>query len=263
MDAINKGYTNLNLCLGGTSTVGYGLGAAQALGVKFYNRCGEIMDKPLIPNDYINIGKIKWIEDIYKEINFNVINDGITKACDLDNVNQLKIGKYFENQKENILKELQIVQNTVLQLTGLQSTVPYSGNAGGILYGIEQIFKLHHYSGGEYFNKLFHIEDMIRKNELIITGEGRYDNPYLQKIPVKIMQLAKQYRKRTLFICGQADGKCAQDLEEQKKYGIDQLISCSDYYNEYINNRIFSDEIEKYSEMTPIVLKDQLEKIGL
>ena len=177
-DAVDKGYRVINLCLGGTSTIGFGIGAAQALGVRFYDYNGKRLQKPLVPCDYSSIEKMDFEPNAFPGIYLRVINDGITRACDLSTVNPLKIGSMFEEQKELILNKIDESLQKVLQITGLHVEDAYSGNGGGIYFGIEPLFETEYCRGPEYFSNLFQIRDKIQDCELVVTAEGRFDNPH-------------------------------------------------------------------------------------
>ena len=261
LDAIKKGYTKINLCLGGTSTIGFGIGTAQALGVKFYDTDGQLFVTPLIPAEYKKISKMEYNPDFFCGVKLKIINDGITKACDLGTVNPLKIGDPFIEEKEAILNSIDEAFQNVLKITGLMANDAYSGNGGGIYYGVDKLFKAEYLKGADYFCNLFGMDRAMQGCELVITGEGRFDNPHLKKSPIIITELAKRYGKKVLFICGQADKKISGNKEQLKKIGIDQLICCENYYLTHELDKEYENNVIMYREMTPIILKEEFEKL--
>lgn len=262
-DAVDKGYHVINLCLGGTSTVGFGMGTAQALGVRFYGRNGTRLQNPLTPNDYFDIEKMDFASKAFSGIRLRVINDGITRACDLSTVNPLKIGRTFDEQKERILNRIDESFQKVLQITGLHAEDAYSGNGGGIYFGIENLFETEYFRGPEYFSDLFQISDKMQGSELVITGEGRFDNPHLKKSPIVITELARECGKKVIYVCGQADKQEAKNRENLKRIGIDVLISCEDSYLSQTSDQNYQSAIECYRDKTPLILKEEFSKIGL
>lgn len=262
-DAVDKGYHVINLCLGGTSTIGFGIGTAQALGVCFYDHNGKQLQKPLAPNDYSGIEKMDFEPDAFLGIHLRVINDGITRACDLGTVNPLKIGKVFSEQKEPILNKIDESFQNVLKITGLNAEDAYSGNGGGIYFGIEHLFETEYCRGPEYFSDLFQIRDKMQDCELIITGEGRFDNPHLKKIPIVITELARECGKKVIYVCGQADKEETQNRENLERIGIDVLISCDNSYLSQKPDQNYQSAIECYRDKTPLILKEEFSKIGL
>lgn len=262
-DAVNKGYRIINLCLGGTSTIGFGIGTAQALGARFYDRDGKQIQKLLMPADYMAIGRMEYDEGAFEGVHLRVVNDGITRACDLSTVNPLKIGKAFMEKREEILNKIDESFRNVLHITGLKEEDAYSGNGGGIYFGIKHLFETEYCSGTEYFCSLFKIRDAIRDCELVVTGEGRFDNPHLKKIPIVIAELAKEYGKKVLFVCGQADEQVVQSRKTMEEIGIDILISCNHYYASYHPDQNYQNEIELYRDKTPQIFAKEFAKIGL
>ena len=262
-DAVDKGYRVINLCLGGTSTIGFGVGTAQALGVRFYDYNGKRLQKPLVPSDYLSIEKMDFEPNAFPGIYLRVINDGITRACDLSTVNPLKIGRMFVEQTELILNKIDESLQKVLEITGLHAEDAYSGNGGGIYFGIEPLFETEYCKGAKYFSDLFQIRDKIQDCELVVTGEGRFDNPHLKKIPIVITELARECGKKVIYVCGQADKQEARNQENLDRIGIDVLISCADSYLSKKQDQTDQGEIEYYRENTPLILKEEFSKIGL
>ena len=184
-DALSKGYDKINLCLGGTSTIGYGMGTAQAMGVTFFDRTNKEIKEILTPKIYKEIHHVKVKKHYkYEKISFNIINDGITRACDLETVNPLKIGRTYEQQKDIILRDLNQAAENIFNLTGKSKETAYSGNGGCVYFGMQMLFSLQNYRGASYFSELFELEQKIMESDVVITGEGRCDNPHLKKLPV-------------------------------------------------------------------------------
>ena len=267
-DAISKGYKDIRLCLGGTSTVGYGMGTIQALGAEFYDESGSTITEPVTPADYLRVSRINFKTEKYPGIRLSVINDGVTRASDLDVVTPLKIGESFACQKAEILSAVDAACDKVYELTGLTPDDAWSGNGGGIYFGVEKMFNAEYYKGADYFCDLFGLDEKIAAVDAVITGEGRFDNPHLKKIPIVVAERAKKYNKPVIFTCGQiapewkAACSCLGDgiysSEELKNnYGIDLILSCTEYYEKY------SIETSKsvFAKYTPIILKERLDRV--
>lgn len=269
-DAIDAGFKDIRLCLGGTSTIGFGFGTAQALGVFFYDNNGNELASPVLPEMYSNISSVKWPEK-YSDIKLSVINDGITKASDLSVVNPLKIGKAFCAHKEEILSNIDMAMESVLQLTGYTAEDAWSGNAGGIYFGINKLFDAVYCKGADYFCEIFGLDQLISESDLVITGEGRFDNPHLKKIPVVVSEYALRRHKPVIFVCGQLSEEWkflsssekegiyySQQLKNQ--YGINTVLSCDDYY---MTHKIEKCDAATYKKYTPIILKERFKQIGV
>lgn len=253
-DAINRGYKNINLCLGGTSTVGFGMGFAQAMGAKFIDVNGESITKPITPKMMSKVDKI--IPSYFGDVVFTIINDGVTRAQDLSDVNPQKIGHYYDSEKQNILSELDKTLIDVCRLTGVSIDTPFAGNAGGVCFGIEMVTKGNYVKGTDFFMDLFGVERILNQVDLVITGEGKLDNPHTEKLPVSISLKAKKNGKKCLFICGQRDELATDQVVHE--YGIEDVICCRDYYAEIDSS--FIDSIDYYRKLAPLVIGKELNR---
>lgn len=252
MDAIDRGYKKINLCLGGTSTVGFGMGFAQAMGAVFYDYEGNIITKPIAPKDLNNVRKIK--AEKRNNVSFLVINDGVTSAYDLPFVNPQKIGRSFSDDKSIILEELDATLGKVCSLTRVSVDTPFAGNAGGMCFGIELVALGKYVKGTDFFMDSFGFAKKMRRAELIITGEGRLDNVHTEKLPVSISMASKMIGKKCLYICGQRGSDVIPPMLSE--YGIDDVLCCCDYYSEIETDYV--EAPETYRRLTPIVLRQEL-----
>lgn len=270
-DAIDQGFKDIRLCLGGTSTVGFGFGTAQALGAVFLDKDENEIPAPVMPEKYCDICTVKWPEK-RSGIKLSVINDGITKASDLNVVNPLKIGKAFSADKQGILSGIDRAMEAVFRLTGYTAEDDWSGNAGGIYYGINKLFDAGYYKGADYFCELFGLNALISESDIVITGEGRFDNPHLKKIPVVVSEYALRKHKPVIFVCGQLaeEWKLSSFSEKEgvyhsskleQQYGIHTVLSCDDYYvSQNMSDKCDTGTYKKY---TPIILKERFKQIGV
>ncbi len=256
-DAINKKYKRINICIGGTSTVSFGIGFAQALGVRFFDSNGLQIETPITTEMITEINRIEKTN--LSGVELNIINDGITTASDLKNINPQKIGVLFDPDKDMILKKLDDILQKTCSITGINTDTPFAGNGGGIRFGIECVTNAKYTLGTVYFMDLLGISKIIKNYDVVITGEGKLDNVYLEKLPVSICKATKKNNKKSIFICGQM----GRDVTEQdlQKYGINQVICCSDHYPEYSNRAV--NDVSEYKQLTPLVIECELKKLGL
>lgn len=268
-DAIKRSIKEVFLCLGGTSTIGYGLGVAQALGCEFFDISGRKLKAPIRLSEYNCINSIYWNDRIKNDVSMTVINDGITKGIDLDRVNPLKIGRHFSNKKRDILSRVDSLFSHVCQITGLSAYDPFSGNGGGIYYGIHNIFNPKYVKGSDFFCEIFNLENLIAKADLVITGEGRFDNPDLEKIPIAVSKMAKKHCKPVVYVCGlighemNLSGRgITQNDYYKKEYGIDVILSCEEDYDPHIMEQYYLAS-DYYIQYSPIILKERFSQIGV
>jgi len=235
-----KGFRNIIIGLGGTSTVDAGLGFLDALGVIFYDSKG-IQISPL------------YGEDISKVVNFDaygslLLNDdlNITFLCDakanfsqIETPTLLKIGSKYDQEKYNIFNQLKNGLDHTLKLSNnffsshrdFNNFSNFFGVAGGMLILSSFLIKnLKVQLGAEYFIHISNFENLVKKADLVITGEGMLDNSTLGKIPIKISLIAKKYNKKLIYIIGSTDEKLNSPIEympprELQELGISAILT--------------------------------------
>lgn len=270
-DAVEKGYRKIRLYIGGTSTVGCGMGFAQALGVLLYDKEGCLLDAPVLGGDLDRIHRIDTANAKYKNIQLEVIADGDAKSYEMARITRLKVGQAYEAQKEQIVEASGRGVENVVAVSGLAPDMAFSGAAGGLAFGIEQVFHPEYKMGAVYFADLLGLNQKIQEAELIITGEGRFDNTACGKTPASVASIAKKYGKQVLFVCGQIAKEEFSSYENGmimgnsrlKALGIDAVITCQDYYDEMPVTGSYEEKIALFREKTPELLAERFRRMQL
>lgn len=223
--AIEEGYKNIIIGIGGSATNDGGAGMLMALGAKLLDANGED-----IGLGAKGLGKLKSIdlynfhEDI-KDCNFVV-------ACDVDNplVGKRGASYVFGPQKgadEHMVKILdaklenfgKVVEDT-LEISLLQ--YPGAGAAGGMGAALLAFLDAELERGIDIVIEATQLERKIMDSNLVITGEGKIDGQtQFGKTPYGIATLAKKYNKPVIAIAG-GIGEDASVLYEK---GIDSIFS--------------------------------------
>lgn len=198
--AVSRGFNDIILGLGGSGCCDGGAGALAALGAKFRNIDGEIINCPC-GKDLENIYGAGFI-NIVKGINF-------TYACDVDNPYYGKNGAafVFAPQKGADKNEVQRLDNGLKMLNAFLpedvSRLRGAGAAGGICGGLYSVYGGKIKSGFDILADAYHLEEKIRESDMVITGEGKTDQQTLMgKLPYKISQLCRKYNKKCVVISG-------------------------------------------------------------
>lgn len=223
--AIEEGYKDIIIGIGGSATNDGGAGMLMALGAKLLDANGED-----IGLGAKGLGKLKSIdlsnfhEDI-KDCNFVV-------ACDVDNplVGKRGASYVFGPQKgadEHMVKILdaklenfgKVVEDT-LEISLLQ--YPGAGAAGGMGAALLAFLDAELERGIDIVIEATQLERKIMDSNLVITGEGKIDGQtQFGKTPYGIATLAKKYNKPVIAIAG-GIGEDASVLYEK---GIDSIFS--------------------------------------
>lgn len=272
-DALDRGCRKFVLYFGGTSTASCGMGAFQALGGRLLDSAGEEIRVPCTGADLIKIAEIIPPEKRLKDISVHIIGDGDSKVDALPGITGLKVGKTFENEKENIVRACMDGVENVLRLTGISPEYHFTGAAGGLLFGLEQIFSGISYTlGGLYFKDILGIEEKIKACDFVITGEGRYDNTADGKAPSVIAGLAKKHGKPCILVCGQIEKKAVRcysggviSCEAEPAFsaqGIRTVLTAQEFYDSAELPQSYSESVAFYRKETPIQLKSLFRKVG-
>lgn len=264
--AIDRGHKKIFLYWGGTSTVGFGLGFAQALGAKFFDRDNVLIESPITTKKIFDISRIKDVRENYRNIEVKIIVDGNAHLYEIKKISELKIGGKYKNNVEDILEEIEKCIDKITFMCNEIKNKDYSGAAGGLLFGTELCFLPQYCLGGEYFERLLQIVEQIRSCDGVITGEGRYDNTACGKTPVSVARIAKRYDKKVLFVCGQVNKSILPDYaggiiqarkcDELYKNGIDMLITCQEFYDNNPPSGSYEEHVKYFKDKTPSVLRE-------
>ncbi|GAB6562479.1 glycerate kinase [Bacillus cereus] len=225
LHALNQGVEYIILGLGGSATNDGGAGMLAALGVRFINGKGEVID----PSG----GTLHSIVTIdFSRMDPRLKGVKIEAACDVDNplVGMQGASFVFGRQKGaniEMMKELdenlQHYANMLKRYVSFDvSEIPGAGAAGGMGAAVISVLKGDLRRGIEivldYTNFDKHIEDA----NLIITGEGRIDKQTAYgKAPVGVAGRAKRFSVPVIAI----GGSVSSDYSAVYEKGIDAVFS--------------------------------------
>jgi glycerate kinase len=288
--AINKGFKKIILGMGGTNTVDGGIGMAQALGVVFRDLNGRLL-KPSIGqyfsgNDLSKVGAIDVLENSvkYKKVKIMV-------ACDADiSVDQMflpikqKIGNRFDNKRKKISENLfqslinysDVIENHIKLKSYFRSLDcrelnkrKYFGCAGGLILSLYALFDIDVFLGVNFFAETLKLEEKIKSSDLIITGEGRFDNSIHGKTPVGVSRLALKNGKPVIYLVGNVDKSLLIFFDSfiSKSLpnifalnGISTILSCHPFYNSMKVPNSYSEKIDFYRKNNLNLFIDILKK---
>lgn len=178
LDALSRGAKHIVLCPGGSATNDGGMGAAAALGVRFFDAegnilagCGADMEKT------VRIDAGPACERLGKT--------DIILLCDVNNPMTGERGAVntFAPQKGAGTAELRKLESGMKNLERLYNSfagrevcsAPGSGAAGGIAAMFLSLFGAEVFLGAETILRLNEFDKLLKKADLVITGEGRFD----------------------------------------------------------------------------------------
>lgn len=222
-EALDLNVENIILGLGSSATADLGFGLLSALGVKFLDSFGNLVE----PKG----STLKHIERIdIRELNPKIKTVNLKVACDVDNILTGAHGSCltFAKQKGASKQEIEELETEFIRLSKIikeltnidLNIVKGSGAAGGIGGISHAILGGSLISGSDLIIEYNHITDKIINCDLVITGEGRFDKQSLHgKGPMTIINLAKQYEKKCIVVCGSVD-RCIYESEKLSDVAI-------------------------------------------
>ncbi len=223
-DAINKGYRDFIVGIGGSATNDGGVGMLQALGFEFYDKEGKH-----VPFGARGLGKIakicddKVIPEVF-ECTFNI-------ACDVTNplLGENGCSTIYGPQKGASKKDIEIMEQGMKNYALVASekykkadvNFPGAGAAGGMGFAFMTFLNGKLKSGIDLILEKTEIEKYIKDADLVITGEGKIDGQTVMgKAPVGIAKLAKKYGRTVVAFCG-----CVtKDASILNSHGIDGIF---------------------------------------
>ncbi|GAB3313902.1 glycerate 3-kinase [Larkinella ripae] len=209
-DAIDRGMTHLVLGIGGSATNDGGTGMAAALGWRFLNDQGEVMQ----PSGG-NLGQIRRIIPPADALNLVV-----EVACDVTNPLYGPNGAaaIYGPQKGASAADVEKLDQGLRHLAGLihdqfgidLAEVPGAGAAGGMGAGALFFLNATLKEGVKVVMEQTRFLDQLNGTDLVLTGEGKLDHQTLQgKLIFGIAQQARAAAIPTVALCGTLEAKPA------------------------------------------------------
>ncbi|MDD3252506.1 MAG: glycerate kinase [Lachnospiraceae bacterium] len=178
LDALDKGFTDISIAIGGSATNDGGMGCMRALGARFLDAKGEELE-----GKGSDLAKVAHIDISGMDTRIHDVT--FTAMCDVNNPLCGKDGATytFGRQKggtPEVLDELELgMQNyrdVILREFGINlDEMPGAGAAGGLGGALLVFLKAALKSGIETVLDLIDFDARLEGVSLVVTGEGRTD----------------------------------------------------------------------------------------
>ena len=223
-DAIEEGCREFIIGIGGSATNDGGIGMLSALGVKFFDKDGNIVEKGGIGLRALEKIDVDSLLPELAECRFHI-------ACDVKNplCGENGCSAVFGPQKGLAAENIPLMDAWLSHYAELTKTVnpsadetyPGCGAAGGLGFAFLSYLPAELSSGIELVMRATGLEQHMKDADIVITGEGRLDGQScMGKAPVGVAALAKKYGKPVIAVAGGVT-KEASSLHE---YGIDAFF---------------------------------------
>lgn len=223
--ALQEGYREFIIGVGGSATIDGGAGMAQALGARLLDIEGEDIG--------FGGGELRRLNRIdVAHLDRRLRESKVTVACDVDNplCGERGAARIYGPQKgatpemvEKLDKALEHFAKILKRDLGKDiADIPGAGAAGGLGAGLIAFLGATLMPGIDIVMEAVELEKKILDADLIITGEGKMDAQTLRgKTPLGVARLARKHRKQLIGICGML-GEGAEILYQ---HGFQALFS--------------------------------------
>jgi glycerate 2-kinase len=206
VEALERGANQVYLGLGGSATVDGGLGALQALGVRFYD------DQTLLTElNGAALGQITSID--MQQLHRRLKTVGLTLLVDVDNplLGARGAARVFGPQKGASPADVDRLENSmehwaaqIHAFTGIPvENIKGAGAAGGFAASFHALLKANIQPGADFVIQLLKLPEMVAQSCCVITGEGRIDDQTLSnKAPYAVLKTGMNFGKNVYVVCG-------------------------------------------------------------
>lgn len=227
-DALDKGFRDISIAIGGSATNDGGMGCARALGVRFLDAKGNELQ-----GTGADLEKVAEID--VSELDPRIRETKITVMCDVTNPLTGKDGATYtfgaqKGATPEIQERLEVgmvnYRNVIISQFGIDPDEIRGGGAAGGLGTALMVF-LHGEmkSGIDTVLDLISFDRRLEGVDLVVTGEGRTD---WQSCFGKVMQGVGERSARKDIVAVGLSGSLGRDASKIFEHGIESLITSVD-----------------------------------
>lgn len=224
-DALDRGFRDISIAIGGSATNDGGMGCARALGVRFLDKTGKELSG--CGKDLARVHRIDMsgLDTRVRECVFTVMCDVTNPLCGEQGATYT-FGKQKGGTPE-ILKELEAGMQNYREILKQQfgvdmDTVAGAGAAGGLGAALMVFLDGSLKSGIETVLDLVGFDERLEGVSLVVTGEGAAD---WQSVYGKVMQGVGVRCKAKGIPAAAIVGSIGRGAEDIFDYGIDSIIT--------------------------------------
>ncbi len=218
--AMEAGFTEIILGIGGSATNDGGAGMAQALGFGLLDKDGNPMDWGGRSLSELHRIDSSNVHPLLRKVKITVACDvqnpllGFSGATHVYGPQKGATPEMVETLEKNMTHLAQILQ----QEFGIDySNISGAGAAGGLGAGLIAFCNAEIVPGFELISQLTNLENHIQTASLVFTAEGKIDaQTAFGKTISGVVQMGKKYRVPVIALAGNVEG----DLSELFKQGL-------------------------------------------
>lgn len=200
----SHGVARIVMGIGGSATNDGGAGMAAALGIRFLDEGGQVLE----PVPAVLAARLASWDPANR-----IPLPPVTAACDVTNplLGPRGATRVFGPQKGADDRSIPVLESALLRMVEAchaekAAGMEGSGAAGGLGFGLLQFARAELVSGFSLVADLTGLEKRIAAADWVITGEGSLDAQSLDgKGPVGVATMARKHGKLVAAFCGRAD----------------------------------------------------------
>ncbi|SFG77264.1 glycerate kinase family protein [Oribacterium sp. WCC10] len=226
--ALDEGYTDIAIAIGGSATNDGGMGFARALGIRFIDEDGKELEGK--GSDLVKVRHIDvtGLDPAVKNAHFTVMCDVTNPLCGPDGATYT-FGKQKGGTPE-ILDELESgmknYRDVIIKEFGINpDEIQGTGAAGGLGAALKVFLKAEMKSGIDTVLDLIDFDGRLKGVDLVVTGEGRTDwQSCFGKVMQGIGDRSKNHQVPVAALCG----SLGPDYEKIYEHGISSIMTTVD-----------------------------------
>ena len=226
--ALDAGYTDISIAIGGSATNDGGMGFASALGVRFFDADGNVLEGKGSELEKVAHIDVSGLDERAKSAHFTVMCDVTNPLCGKDGAT-FTFGKQKGGTPE-ILERLEKgmcnYRDVIIREFGINpDDTPGTGAAGGLGAALKIYLNAEMKSGIETVLDLIDFDSILNGVDLVVTGEGRTDwQSCFGKVMQGVGDRAKKHGIPVTALCG----GLGKGYEQIYEHGIDSIMTTVD-----------------------------------
>ncbi len=226
--ALDAGYTDISIAIGGSATNDGGMGFASALGVHFLDSEGNVLEGKGSKLEKVAHIDISGLDEKVRNAHFTVMCDVTNPLCGKDGATYT-FGKQKGGTPEildRLEKGMCNYRDVIIREFGINpDDTPGTGAAGGLGAALKIFLNAEMKSGIETVLDLIDFDRLLENVDLVVTGEGRTD---WQSCFGKVMQGVGDRAKRHSIPVTALCGGLGKGYEQIYEHGIDSIMTTVD-----------------------------------
>lgn len=217
--ALDAGAKHLIVGIGGSATNDAGTGMLRALGVRFFDGRGALIEGPMRAFDRLTRIDVSGMDARLEAVRIDVASDVDNPLCGPQGAAQT-----FAAQKGADADGIVALDAVLRHIADVAAVSvdrdcrddPGAGAAGGLGFALMQFLDAKVEPGVKLVARQAGLDDLLRDADLCLTGEGKIDDQSLHgKTIVGVADLAKAHGVATIAFGGAVDRDAAAALQQR------------------------------------------------